>query len=120
MSRLFSASGANYVGVRNLAVAASWYKEKLAVREINVEMDDGEGCIALGFSKDEAALVLGPAGKPTDELRPMFNASNMKKAREFLISRGLSVGEIQQDRQGTHYFEMRDLEGNVLEIFEEP
>src|SRR5579863_4805912 len=117
---LLTPAGSNYVGVRNLTAASSWYIEKLDLRKVEVEMDDGEGCIALGFSKDEAALVLGPAGKPTDEPRPMFNASNMKKAREFLISRGVSVGEIQQDRQGTHYFEMRDLEGNVLEIFEEP
>jgi hypothetical protein len=28
-------------------------------------------------------------------------------AHEFLSSRGVHVGEIQQDRQGTHYFEMR-------------
>jgi len=33
---------------------------------------------------------------------------------------GVDVAEIQQDRQGTHYFEMRDLEGNVIEVSEEP
>ena len=49
----------------------------------------------------------------------MLNSSNLKKAREFLISRGVNVSEIQADRQGTHYFEMRDLEGNVIEISEE-
>ncbi len=30
------------------------------------------------------------------------------------------LGEIQQDGHGTHYFEMLDLEGNVVEISEEP
>jgi hypothetical protein len=45
---------------------------------------------------------------------PLLYASNLKKAREFLISRGVDMGEIQQDRQGTHYFEMRDLEGTNL------
>jgi hypothetical protein len=49
----------------------------------------------------------------------MFNSSDLKKAREFLISRGVNVTEMQQDRQGTHYFEMRDLEGNVIEVTEE-
>ena len=32
---------------------------------------------------------------------------------------GVNVGEIQQDRQGTRFFEMRDLENNVIEIVED-
>jgi hypothetical protein len=32
----------------------------------------------------------------------------------------VNVGEIQRDRQGTHYFEMRDLEGNLIEISQQP
>jgi hypothetical protein len=32
----------------------------------------------------------------------------------------VSVGEIQQDRQGTSFFEMADLEGNKIEISQEP
>jgi hypothetical protein len=49
-----------------------------------------------------------------------MNTPNVKKAREFPIARGVNVSEIQEDRQGTHFFEMRDLEGNVIEISEEP
>jgi hypothetical protein len=30
------------------------------------------------------------------------------------------VGALEEDRQGTRYFEMRDLEGNVVEVAEEP
>jgi catechol 2,3-dioxygenase-like lactoylglutathione lyase family enzyme len=120
MSRLFSAAGANYVGVRDLAAAASWYKERLALREVNVEMDDGEGCIALGFSNEEYIIALGPTGRPTDELRPLLYTSNIKKAREFLKSRGAGPSEIEKDAQGTAYFEIHDPEGNVIEICEEP
>jgi hypothetical protein len=85
-------------------------------------MDDSEGCVVLGFSKkDQTCIaVLGPGGKPTDETTPMLYAANIKKAREVLGSSGVHVGEIQQDRQGTHYFEIRDLEGNVIELSEEP
>jgi hypothetical protein len=50
----------------------------------------------------------------------MLYASNIKKAREVLWFWGVNVGEIQEDRQGTHYFEMRDLEGSVIEVSEEP
>jgi predicted enzyme related to lactoylglutathione lyase len=116
---LFSSGGTNYIGVRDLAPAAAWYMEKFGVRKIDVEMDEPEGCVALGFSKDEYAFTLGPQGKPTEELTPMLYASNVKKARDFLSSRGVNVGEIKQDQQGTYYFEMIDLEGNGIEICEE-
>jgi hypothetical protein len=111
-----------YIGVQNIESATSWYIEKLGLQRVPAEMDDPEGCVALGFSKkDQTCIaVLGPQGKSTDETTPMLYASNIGKAREFLGSRGVNVGEIQEDRQGTHYFEMRDMEGNVIEVSEEP
>lgn len=116
---LLSPGGTNYIGVDNLPAATAWYIEKFGLCKIDIEMDDPEGCIALGFAKDKYAFTLGPPGKLTDELTPMLYASNVKKASEVLSSRGVSVGEIQQDQQGTHYFEMRDLEGNKIEVCEE-
>jgi hypothetical protein len=74
---------ANYIGVRRVA-AAAWYFEKLGLRKMNIEMDSGEGWIALGFSKDEYALTLGPPDRPTEELTPILYSPNVKKAREFL------------------------------------
>ena len=44
----------------------------------------------------------------------------IEKAREWLSSHSVNVGSLEEDRQGTHYFEMRDLEGNVIEVAEEP
>lgn len=120
MTHWISSGGANYIGIRNVAAAEAWYIEKLGLRKMNVEMDNGEGCIALGFSKDECAVTLGPPGKPTEELTPILFSPNVKKARETLSARGVNVSDILQDRQGTSYFEMRDLEGNVVEISEEP
>lgn len=116
---LLRPAGSNYIGVGDIAAACAWYAEKLGLRKVDIEMDDGEGCVALGFEKDQAAVVLGPPA-PTDEFTPMLYTSKVQKAREFLDARGVNVGEIQQDRQGTHYFEMRDLEGNVIEVSEEP
>jgi hypothetical protein len=46
---------------RNVA-AAAWYVEELGLRTMNIEMDNGGSCIALGFSKDEHAVTLGPPG----------------------------------------------------------
>ena len=117
---LIRAAAANYIPVRDLASATAWYIEKLALRKIEIEMDDSEGCIGLGFSKNEYAVTLGPLGKSSGELTSMLYASSLKKAHEFLTSRGVSTGEIQQDAQGTHYFTMRDFEGNEIEVTEEP
>jgi catechol 2,3-dioxygenase-like lactoylglutathione lyase family enzyme len=114
----------NYISVNDIAAATAWYIEKLGLRKTTIQLDDAEGCIVLGFTPDEVALLLGPsytpAGTSADEPTAMFFTSHLKKARDFMVSRGVNAGEIQQDRQGTHYFEMRDLEGNVIEISEEP
>ncbi|MBZ5685968.1 MAG: VOC family protein [Acidobacteriia bacterium] len=120
MARPFSSGGANYVGVRDLATSVSWYKDKLGLREIDLEMDDSEGCTALGFSDDEYIVELGPPGKPTEELRPILFTKNIQKARDYVSSRGATLGPNERDAQGTTYFEIRDLEGNVIEICEEP
>ena len=118
---LLSIADSFYIGVLDLTAATAWYIEKLGLQKVPVEMDDAEGCVALGFSKkDQIAIALGPRGKPIDGTTPMLYASNVQKARDALSSRGVNVGDIQQDRQGTHYFEMRDLEGNLIEVSEEP
>jgi catechol 2,3-dioxygenase-like lactoylglutathione lyase family enzyme len=52
MSLLYG-GGANYIGVVDIAAATAWYIDKLGLRKVNVELDDGEDCVALGFAKDE-------------------------------------------------------------------
>ena len=97
---LLRPGGTNYIGVRDLAAATAWYMEKLGLRKIEVEMDEPEGCIALGFVKNECAITLGPPGKSTEELAPLLYASNLKRAREFLISRGVNRREYRRDSAG--------------------
>lgn len=118
--RLFSAGGPNYIGVRNIESVTSWYMEKLDLRKIDVEMDDGKDCIALGYDQQNYLFALGPLGKPTDQLTPQLFTNKLKKAWEFLNARGVAVEAIEEDRQGTHYFTMRDPEGNGIEVSEEP
>jgi hypothetical protein len=93
----------------------------LACPRLRFELDDGDDCVALGFEKDDdVAVVLGPVGKPTDESGPLLHSSKLAKARDLLNSRGIATTELREDRQGTHFFEMRDLEGNVIEVCEMP
>jgi len=109
-----------YIGVHDLAAATTWYTEKLGLQKVPLKMDDEEGCIVLGFSKnDQTRITLGPR-IPTGGMTPMLYASKADKARDALSSRGVIVGEIKEDRQGTHFFEMRDLEDNGIEVSEEP
>jgi catechol 2,3-dioxygenase-like lactoylglutathione lyase family enzyme len=117
---LFQIADSIYIGVVDVAAASSWYQEKLGLQQVTASMDDAEGCISLGFSKkDEVAIIIGPPDRAA-EGRPMLYASNIEKARDLLNSRGVSAGLVEEDRQGTHYFVMRDLEGNEIEVTEEP
>lgn len=116
---LFHPAGTNYIAVLDLAAAASWYAEKFGLRQTPTKFDDGQKGIELTLS-DEVFFVLGPRDLPADQDTPMLYTSRIQKARDFLISRGVTVGEIQQDRQATRFFEMRDLENNVIEIVDEP
>lgn len=109
-----------YIGVTDAAAASGWYKEKLGLQQVLVSMEDAAECISLAFSKrDETAIVLGPRDTSA-EARPMLYASNIEKARDLLISRGVSVTPIAEDRPGTRFFTMRDLESNEVEVTEEP
>ena len=59
-----------YIGVADVRAASAWYTEKLGLRTMPPTPDDEEGCVALGFSKeDHTAIVLGPRDKPIDGWR---------------------------------------------------
>lgn len=109
-----------YIGVLDPTSASAWYIDKLGLQQV-VSTEEEEGCISLAFSnKDITAITLGPRDRATGEENPMLYASKIEKARDKLISRGVSVGPIEEDRQGIHYFVIRDLDGNQIEITEEP
>jgi hypothetical protein len=50
----------------------------------------------------------------------MLYTANIAKARDYLLARGVEATKIQRDRQNTKFFEMRDLEGNLIEICQQP
>jgi catechol 2,3-dioxygenase-like lactoylglutathione lyase family enzyme len=109
-----------YIGVTDAVAASLWYKEKLGLRQVVATTSDAGDCVSLAFSeRDETAIILGAPDSTTDQ-RPILYATNIEKAKDQLFSRGVSVTPIESDRQGTHYFLMRDLEGNEIEVTEEP
>jgi catechol 2,3-dioxygenase-like lactoylglutathione lyase family enzyme len=108
------------VGVSNIEAAAIWYKEKLGLRESGQEVVDGEpGDMELISGNGKIVVdIVGLGGVSADT--QMFYTGNAAKAREWLLSRGVNVGPLQTDGQGTRYIEFRDLEDNMIEICEEP
>jgi hypothetical protein len=59
------------------------------------------------------------AGLERSNGRPIIFSDKLKKAHEYLCSRGVAAGPI-QDGGDTQFFEIRDPEGNVIEICKEP
>jgi len=110
-----------YVGVRDVGASASWYIEKLGLKETDTKLDDGEGCITLTFPRElPATIVIGPVTDAPDPATRMLYTGAIEKAHGWLNARGVPVGPIATDRQGTRYFSMQDLEGNPIEVSEEP
>ena len=116
---LFTPAASNYIPVLDVAAATSWYVEKFGLRPRPTKFDDGQRGVELWLA-DEVYFVLGPRDVPTADETPMLYTPRITKARDYLTARGVEAGEIQQDRQGTKFFEIRDLEGNLIEISQEP
>ena len=117
---LFQIPDSIYIGVTDAVAVSLWYKEKLGLQQVVAPTSDAGDCVSLAFSeRDETAIILGPRDSTTDQ-RPILYATNIEKAKDQLSSRGVSVTPIESDRQGTHYFVMRDMEGNEIEVTEEP
>lgn len=107
----------SYVGVGNPPAVSDWYVRKLGMRKLAANPG---GTVGLKFGPDGESLILEPRDTFYERRPLVLFTRRIKKARSVLVSRGLSVGEIETDRQGTHYFEIRDPEGNVIEVSEEP
>ena len=113
------------VPVHDLEIAKRWYCEKLDFKEMPA-LEDDPGAIALQHEPGEGILILGlpdeknPGSLEPSPAVPTLFTDKIEKARNLLNSRGVACGPVQRDRQGTHYFEIRDADGNLLEISEEP
>ena len=109
----------------NLEVAVSWYKEKLDCRELTREEKET-------LRSDESSVTIlalpgpyltgvyfypDPSGNPTTV--PVLYVGDLAKAHRLLSERGVACTPIQSDASGHSYFELRDLDGNVIEICHE-
>jgi hypothetical protein len=86
-------------------VPADW--DDIRPSDVALELPGGNGTILLCDRAD---------GEQEGPSHPMLDCSrSLHKAKEYLLSRGVQSGPIQDDGS-TQYFEIRDPEGNVIEI----
>ena len=120
MSLLWAADSF-YIGVRDLQAVTKWYMQKFGLQKIKVELDEGEGCVGLVFPKESPTpIVLGPVTNSAEKTTRMLYTGSIDQAWKWLSSQAVNVGAIETDRQGTKFFPMQDLEGNSIEVSEEP
>ena len=78
----------------------------------------------LGQSAAEATVLLSDraevasAGLNRSGPVPIIFSEKVKKAHEYLAGKGVAVGPLQNDGN-SDFFEVRDPEGNVIEICQE-
>ena len=82
--------------------------------------------VALQLPGDDVPTILlsdwnevRSAGYERSNDHPILFCGNLTKARELLQREGAVPGPVQQSG-GTEFFEIRDAEGNIIEICKEP
>lgn len=110
-----------YVAVRYVAIASPWYSEQFGLRKLAASEQAWPDGIALQFNESTGPVVLIPKDNPTVfRPSPIFFTRKVGTVRDQLIAKGVSAGPVQQDRQGTVFFEILDAEGNTIEISAQP
>jgi len=105
--------------VRDIDSVAPWYIDKLGLRK-SAESPWAEfGTATYRFKKDGKSITLTTNANYGTEKTLILLTKRISRMRGVLSARGIDVGPIEQDRQGTHYFEIHDPEGNAIEVVEE-
>jgi predicted enzyme related to lactoylglutathione lyase len=115
----FSIQKGTRVLVRNIDAVSPWYTEKLGLRKLaESPIKEPEAAIFV-FKRDGNPIVLTTRSDFRTGKTPILFTKKIGKMREVMSARGVSVGDIQFDRQGIRYFDIRDPEGNEIEVVEE-
>jgi catechol 2,3-dioxygenase-like lactoylglutathione lyase family enzyme len=120
--KVFSFQDYVAVNVRDIVAAQQWYKEKMGLHYSSPDVQEAD--MLLGYSAEDAYLSLAKiTGSERPDRRrgrpPIIFAGKLTAAHEYLSSRGVDVGDVQEDSGGNHFFRFRDLEGNELEVCQE-
>ena len=109
-----------YIVVRDMDSIAQWYVDKLGLRRAVGTSSPESGAATYRFKEDGKSIILITKVSYRTEKPLMLFTKKIGKMKGILSARGVNVGTIEQDRQGTRYFEIHDPEGNAIEVVEEP
>jgi len=105
--------------VRDIDSVTPWYVEKLGLRK-SAKAPPQEPCAAtFRFKADGNSVILTTRSGFQTGKTPILFAKKIGRMRDVMSARGVDVGAIEQDRQGIHYFQIHDPEGNAIEVVEE-
>jgi predicted enzyme related to lactoylglutathione lyase len=105
--------------VRDVEAVSPWYVEKLGLRKL-AEAPPAEPSAAIfRFKADGNSIILTTRGGFQTGKTPILFTKKIGRIRDVMAARGVDVGAIEQDRQGSHYFQIHDPEGNAIEVVEE-
>lgn len=111
------------------AALAAWYKEKFDLRTLPLPKESLESeeltadAVILGYGTEvegTGLYLMTSDGCDTMEPPAIFFVSDAKKAHEFLSGKGVCVGMLETDSQGTQCFFFNDPDGNRIEVSAEP
>jgi len=105
--------------VRDVDSVAPWYVDKLGLRRSADSPWVESGAASYRFKEDGKSITLTTKTSYGTEKTLILLTKRIGRMRGVLSARGIDVGPIEQDRQGTRYFEIRDPEGNAIEIVDE-
>ena len=106
--------------VRDIDSVAPWYVDKLGLHKVVDSPSRESDTATYKFKEDGKSITLTTkVNYGTDKTLILFT-KRIGRMKAALSARGIVVGSIEQDRQGTRYFEIHDPEGNVIEVVEEP
>lgn len=105
--------------VKDVDAVGSWYAEKLGLRKLAPTSWAEPGTATYKFKADGLSVVLTTRRDFRTEKTPIFFTKKISKMRDIMFERGIPVGAIERDRQGTRFFQIHDPEGNELEVVEE-
>ena len=118
-SATFSIPKRMHIVVRDIGSVSPWYVGKLGLRKLPGNQSGEAGVETYCFKDDGNAIVLTTKRGFETQPTPMLFTKKIGKMKYVLMARGVEVGPIERDRQGTRYFAMQDPEGNVIEVVEE-
>lgn len=106
------------ISVRDIDSVAPWYVQKLGLRKLAGNSPAESGVTTYKFKEDGKSITLTTKTNRTDQTLILFT-KKISRMKGVLSARGIDVGPIEQDRQGTCYFEIHDPEGNTIAVVEE-